>query len=88
MSDMESGERVRTKFALSEQLQELEDNGFWIFGGVASRKVRLGEEIANWRISVLRVLRADNSDIVKVGFDSSDMKSSEQPLAPDEKPNE
>lgn len=85
MSDMESGEMVRTKFALSEQLQELEDNGFWVFGGVTSRKVKLGDEIANWRISVLRVLRSNNPEIIKVGFDSLDVKSTEQPLAPDEK---
>ncbi len=71
LSDMESGERVHTKHVLTQELQELEDNGFWVFGGVVSRKVRLGEEIATWKISVLRVLRSDNPEIIKVGFDST-----------------
>jgi len=79
LSDMESGERVRTKHVLSQELQELEDNGFWVFGGVVSRKVKLGAEITTWRISVLRVLRSDNPEIIKVGFDStSDMEITEQ----------
>ncbi len=79
LSDMEIGERVRTKHVLSQELQDLEDNGFWVFGGVVSRKVKLGAEITTWRISVLRVLRSDNPEIIKVGFDStSDMEITEQ----------
>lgn len=79
LSDMESGERVRTKHVLSQELQELEDNGFWVFGGVVSRKVKLEAEIATLRISVLRVLRSDNPEIIKVGFDSTtDMEITEQ----------
>ena len=71
LSDMESGERVRTKHILTQELQELEDDGFWIFGGVVSRKVRLGKEITTWKISVLRILRSDNPEIIKVDFDST-----------------
>ena len=79
LSDMESGERVRAKHALSQELEELENNGFWVFGGVVSRKVRLGNEMTVWRISVLRVLRNDNPEIIKVGFDSiSDKEITEQ----------
>lgn len=79
LPDMESGERVRTKYVLSQELQELEDNSYWVFGGVVSRKIKLGNEITTWRISVLRVLRSDNPEIIKVGFDSTtDMKITEQ----------
>lgn len=71
ISDMESGERVRTKHLLTQELQELEDNGFWVFGDAVSRKIPLGKEISTWKISVLRVLRSDNPEIIKVGFDSA-----------------
>jgi len=78
-SDMESGERVRMKHEFSQELQELEDNGFWVFGRVASRKVKLGDKIDNWRISVLRVLRNTNNEIIKIGFDStSDKKNTKE----------
>lgn len=70
LSDIESGERVRTRHLLSQELQNLEDNGFWVFGGVVPRKVQLGKETTVWRISVLRVLRNDNPEIIKVDFDS------------------
>lgn len=71
LSDMESGERVRTKHSLTQELQELEENGFWVFGGVVLRKARLGNEISDWRISVLRILHSNNPEIIKLGFDST-----------------
>jgi len=74
LSDMESGERVRAKHVLTQDLQELEDNGLWVFGGVVSRKVKISDEITTWRISVLRVFRSDNPEIIKVGFDSTNHK--------------
>jgi len=75
VSDMESGERVRVKHTFSKELQDLEDNGLWVFGGVVERKVRLADKITVWRISVLRVLHNDNSEIIKLGFDTKLDKS-------------
>lgn len=40
-----------------------------VFGDVISRKVKLGAEITILRISVLRVLRSDNPEIIKVDLD-------------------
>lgn len=69
LSDMESFDRVRAKHAISQELEELEANGFWVFGGVVSKKVQLENNITDWRISVLRILRSDNPEIIKIGFD-------------------
>lgn len=81
LPDIESGERVKTKFHLSQTLQELEDNGFWVFGGVSPRKIKAGEEITTWKISVIRVLRSNSSQIISVGFDKSNNKeNTEQKL--------
>lgn len=78
LSDLESGARVHAKHALSQELNDLQDIGFWVFGGMIPRKIKLGDEITTWRISVLRVLRSDNPGIIKVGFDStSDMEINE-----------
>ena len=71
ISEMESGEQVRAKYNLGHRLKELEENGFWVFGTIISRKVRIGENIDTWNISVIRVLRTDNPEIISLGFDSN-----------------
>ena len=71
ISEMESGEQVRAKYNLGHGLKELEENGFWVFGTIISRKVRIGENIDTWNISVIRVLRTDNPEIISLGFDSN-----------------
>jgi len=63
---LESGERVRAKHSISKELQELEDNGFWVFGAAVARKMRLGKETTMWRIAVLRILRSDNPTILRL----------------------
>lgn len=72
LPDIESGERVRIKYHLSQALQELEDNGLWVFGGVFPGKIKIGKEVTSWRISVLRVLRSNNPTIISVGRTNSD----------------
>lgn len=62
---LESGERVRAKHSLSRDLQEIEDNGFWVFGAAVPRRLRFGDETSTWRIAVLRVLRSDNPTILR-----------------------
>lgn len=68
-SDMESGERVRIKHEISKELKELEDNGFWIFGGLSKRKPILNGKVTVFNIVTLRVLRSNNPSIIVINFD-------------------
>jgi len=68
--DLEAGGRVQAAYNLTESLHELEDAGFFVFGG---REVQLLEggvqaEPSNWPIAVLRVLRKDNQEIKYVNL--------------------
>ena len=62
----ESGERVRVIFTLSQEIKELEDAGFWVFGTQEKRRYKIGETISNWKVAVIRVLRDNNPLITKV----------------------
>jgi len=70
-ADLEASDRVQIAHNLTKSLQELEELGFFVFGG---REVRLLEggiqpEPSNWPIAILRVLRKDNQQIIEVNFD-------------------
>lgn len=58
--DMESGERVRTRFRLSSALQDLSEGGFLVYGGKLQRVLEVGNDHSPWPISMVRVLRASN----------------------------
>ncbi|MBN2588443.1 MAG: HNH endonuclease [Sedimentisphaerales bacterium] len=64
--DLETGDGVQTAFSLTESLRELEESGFFVFGG---REVRILEggiqpDPSNWPIAILRVLRKENQEII------------------------
>ena len=87
-ADLETGDRVQTAYSLSESLKELEESGFFVFGG---REVRLLEggiqpETSNWPIAILRVLRKNNQEIIKLNFDEMTEKETQQPSAGDSLP--
>jgi len=87
-ADLETSDRVQTAYSITELLQELEEAGFFVFGG---REVRLLEggiqpETSNWPIAILRVLRKDNRAIIHVNLDKMDEKDAQQPSASDPPP--
>jgi hypothetical protein len=72
--DLETSDRVQTAYSLTESLQELEEAGFFVFGG---REVRLLEggiqpEPSNWPVAILRILREDNQAIIHLSRDKMD----------------
>jgi hypothetical protein len=78
--DLETSDRVQTAFSLTESLRELEESGFFVFGG---REVRILEggiqpEPSNWPIAILRVLRKENQQIIKVNFEDIDKGNAQQ----------
>lgn len=84
-ADLETSDRVQIAYNLTESLRELEESGFFVFGG---REVRLLEggiqpEPSNWPIAILKVLRKDNQQIIQVNFDKIDEEDAQQPSAGD-----
>lgn len=70
--DLEPSDRVSTAFNLTQTIHMLEEAGFFVFGG---REVQLMEggvqtEASNWPISIFKVLRKDNEEIIHVKLDS------------------
>jgi hypothetical protein len=63
---IESGERVRTGFALTRDIKELEQHGLWVFGARTSQKVNIKDEVVTWPVAVLRLVRASSGKIITV----------------------
>ena len=78
--ELETGGRVQTAFSLTESLRELEESGFFVFGGREVRNLEGGvqPEPSNWPIAILRVLRKGNQEIIKVNFEDIDKGSAQQ----------
>jgi hypothetical protein len=84
-ADLDPSARVSTAYNLTQTLQELEDAGFFVFGG---REVQLMEggsqtEPSNWPISIFTVLRKTNEQIILVDFDALKKKINEQKVSSD-----
>ena len=67
-NDLEPADRLNTAFNLTQSLQELETAGFYVFG---AREVQFMEggnqtEPSNWPVSIIKVLRKDNKEIIYV----------------------
>lgn len=68
---LEPSQRVNLAYSLTQSLQELEDAGFYVFGG---REVQLIEggiepEPSNWPVGILNILRKDSKEIIQVDLD-------------------
>jgi hypothetical protein len=69
----EAGSRVQAAYNITGLLRELENAGFYVFGG---REVLLLEggdqaELSNWPVVILRVLHKDNQEIKRVNLDKT-----------------
>ena len=73
-SDLEAGESVQIAFNLTKSLQELEDLGFFVFGGREVRLLEGGNQTmpVDWPIVIIRVLHKENGEIINVNFNDID----------------
>ncbi len=72
-AEMEAGDRVQTAYSLTASLRELEEHGFLAFG---AREVQLLEGgiqtvPSSWPIAILRILRQDNDEILRMTVDKT-----------------
>ncbi len=56
-------------------LKELEDNGFWIFGGSSKKKTVMNNKALTFDIATLRVIRSYNPTIISINFDKESAKN-------------
>ena len=64
-SDIESGDRVEASFELSQFINELEGNGFWVFG-LRTNEEYPGIKGDKWPIANVLIMRSDNPKIIKL----------------------
>jgi len=68
--DLDSSDKVRISYDLSKEIQELENHGFWVFGGREIRKLESNGEISDWPMAIIRIYRNTNPEIIKVNTQS------------------
>jgi hypothetical protein len=78
--DLEAGDRVKAAFEMSARLEELEQAGFWVFGGREVRRLEGGVGSPSpFPVAILHVLRANSPEIVKVDLGRVAEQGPEQP---------
>lgn len=78
--DLEAGHRVKAAFEMSARLEELEQAGFWVFGGREVRRLEGGVGSPSpFPVAILEVLRANNPEITKVDLTNAAEQGAEQP---------
>ncbi len=71
-SDLEAGDRVQAAFRLSALLENIEQAGFWVFGGGEVRRLEGGGTAPSpFPVAILQVLRKDNPEILRVDLRSA-----------------
>jgi hypothetical protein len=66
--DIEAGERVKTAYRLTGMIQELENEGFWVFGFREIRQLEGGAGSPSaFPVAILRILRSTNQEIIQIG---------------------
>jgi hypothetical protein len=82
-SDLEAGRRVQISYDLTKTLKELEDSGFFVFGGREVQILEGGVDStpSNCPIAILRVLRKDNQVIMRAKMGQKDEENA-QPANP------
>ncbi|MHA1274800.1 MAG: HNH endonuclease [Promethearchaeota archaeon] len=68
--ELDSSDKVKISYDLSKDIQELDNYGFWIFGGREIRKLESDKEASDWPIAIIRIFRKTNSEIIKVNAQS------------------
>jgi hypothetical protein len=66
-SDMESGQHAETRFSLTRDIKEIEAAGFLVFGTTERRKMRSGDNVLDWPVAIITVVRPTNKGITETG---------------------
>ncbi|MBE3112360.1 MAG: hypothetical protein IMZ46_17940 [Acidobacteria bacterium] len=87
-SDLEAGDRVKAAYRVSTLVRELEEAGFWVFGGREVQRLEGGIGAPSpFPVAILRVARATNAQIIHGDF-RSEAADTEQSAVPKNRPPE
>ena len=64
--ELEQSARVDVGFALTKDVEEINNAGFLVFGTREIRKLKTGGVISDWSVAVIRIYRKNNPLIIKV----------------------
>jgi hypothetical protein len=86
-STLEAGDRVEGTYGMANLLREIEDAGFWVFGGREIHQLEGGVEPPSpWPVAMLRVTRSTSPDIITFDL-AGDNKAAEDGVAKDSVPD-
>ena len=63
--ELDSSDKVKISYDLSKDIQELDNYGFWVFGGREIRKLESSEDVSTWPVAIIRIFRKTNPEIIK-----------------------
>lgn len=67
--ELQASDRVQASYRLSSLLNQVEDAGFWVFGGREVRRLEGGTEPSSpWPVAILRVVRSSSPEIIRIGL--------------------
>lgn len=66
LSEIGASERVKAAFNTSQSLKELENHGFYVFGAVHRRTLKILGRNEAWPVAVLRVIRKTSQSINQI----------------------
>jgi len=66
LEDLGTAAIVQAGFTMGTLLQELEQQGYMVFGERKRQKMRVGDAIVDWQIATIVVLRESNPTIIKI----------------------
>jgi len=71
LDDIYPSQRIRLEDEYRSLIEELDEMGFWVFAGIDKKKIKIGGNSTDWRMSVIRVIRKTNPTIIKVNPDTA-----------------
>lgn len=82
-SDNEVTEHVRQAYRMSALIRELEHAGLWLFGAREVQRLEGGDSgPSSWPVSILRVVRAKNPEIIRINLGGSHEAENPKPNSP------
>lgn len=68
--DIQPADRVKASYNTTKLIEELDHNGFWVFGAKELQRLEGGinDESMPWPIAILKVMRNDNKEIIKINL--------------------
>lgn len=68
LGDIGAGEKVKAAFSLTQEMEALEEAGFWVFASCQKSKFKVKDQVVldNWFVFSCRVVRKGNPDVFTV----------------------